>query len=115
MSAQAQDPGTVIRPTIGSASVLRHRGVATVIASGEFDAGTSGGLQAALDVAWATGAADVVVDLTGLSFMDGAVLRLIESTARVLAAEGRSLRLANPPRGVVRLLYVAGATQLLHS
>src|SRR4051794_3834320 len=114
MSAQAQEPGTEVGPVIGSASVLVFDGVATVVASGEFDAGTCQGLADALDVAVGL-RLDVVVDVTGVTFMDGAGLRRIESAAAAQVAAGRTLRIANPQRVVVRLLEAAGATELLSS
>ena len=112
MSTHAIGPGTETGPVIGSASVLTFAGVTTVVASGEFDAGTSEGLAEALQLAY-TKATDVVVDMTGVTFLDGAALRLIEASAAVLIAAGRSMRIANPPRVVVRLMHAAGATDML--
>jgi anti-anti-sigma factor len=100
-------------PAIGTASVLTFGSVTTVVASGEFDAGTCSGLADALALACTT-ATDVVLDMTGVTFLDGAGLRQIENTAERLAAEGRSMWIANPPKVVVRLLHAAGAVDLLH-
>src|SRR5947209_560817 len=112
MSAQAHDPGTHTGTLIGSASLLQFGDVATVVASGEFDAGTSDGLAAALEAASATGC-DVVVDMTGVEFMDGGALRRLETAAAWLAVGGRSLRIDNAPRIIVRLLAAAGVDDLL--
>jgi anti-anti-sigma factor len=113
MSTQAQEPSAQLFASICSASVLLIGGVATVIASGEFDVATCGALAEALAVACAA-RVDVVVDLTGVTFMDGAGLRQVEQAAKAQQLAGRSLRVANPRRAVVRLLHAAGATHLLH-
>ena len=114
MSTQAPRPETDIGPLIGSASVLTFGSTTTVVASGEFDAGTSGGLADALELACTRGG-DVVVDMTGVTFLDGAGLRRIEQAAASLTALGRTLRIANPPRVVVRLIRAAGVLDMLHS
>jgi anti-sigma B factor antagonist len=98
---------------MGSASVLALGGVTTVVISGEFDVATSGGLEQALGLAGAKGT-DVVLDMTGVTFMDGSGLRRIEKAATRLMSEGRSMRIANPPRVVVRLLQAAGAMDMLY-
>ena len=112
MSPQAHDFDTDIGPLIGSASVLTFEDVSTVIASGEFDAASGPGLAAALAVAHQAGG-DVVVDMTGVTFLDGGSLREIERMGGQLARTGRSLRIAHPPRVVVRLLHALGALELL--
>jgi anti-sigma B factor antagonist len=112
MSIHASDPGTDIGPLQGSASVLGLGGVTTVVVSGEFDVATSAGLGEALGLACATGT-DVVLDMTGVTFLDGSGLRWIEHAATLLLSEGRSMRIANPPRVVVRLLQAAGAMDML--
>jgi anti-anti-sigma factor len=114
MSPQTPRPETDAGPLIGSASVLTFGSVTTVVASGEFDAGTCGGLTAALELACTKGT-DVVVDMTGVAFLDGAGLRQVEHAAAALIADGRSLRIANPPRVVLRLIHAAGAAAMLHS
>ena len=113
MSIHASDPGTDTGPLLGSASVLGLGGVTTVVISGEFDVATSAGLDEALGLACARGT-DVVLDMTGVTFMDGSGLRRIERAAGLLLSEGRTMRIANPPRVVVRLLQAAGAMDMLY-
>jgi anti-anti-sigma factor len=112
MSAQAPRPETDAGPLLGSASVLVFGSLTTVIASGEFDAGTLHGLAEALELACTKGT-NVVLDMTGVSFLDGAALRLVENAAATLVAAGRSLRITHAPTVVVRLIHVAKAAQLL--
>jgi anti-anti-sigma factor len=111
-----QMPGfdTDTGPMLGSASLLSVGSFTTLVLSGEFDAGTSSGLAAGLDVACTHGG-NLVVDMTGVTFLDGFALRLIERAARALATAGATLRIAHPPRVVERLLYAAGATDLLRA
>ena len=99
-------------PLLGTASLLTFESSTTLVLSGEFDAGTSDGLVAALDAA-IVASGDLVVDMTGVLFLDSYALRQVERAARVLSGEGRTLRIANPPRIVTRLLHAAGATDLL--
>jgi anti-anti-sigma factor len=114
MSTKAPRPETDAAPMIGSASVLTFGNVTTVVASGEFDAGSSDGLAEALELACTNGT-DVVVDLAGVTFLDGAALRRIERASATMTRQGRSMRLANPPRVVVRLIRAAGAMEMLSS
>lgn len=114
MSPHAADSGTDTGPLMGSASVLTFGDLTTVLTSGEFDVASSGGLGEALELACTKGT-DVVVDLTGVTFMDGSALRQLERAAAGLLAQGRSMRIANAPRAVVRLLQAAGAMNLLQS
>ena len=101
-------------PMLGSASLLVFASSRTLVLSGEFDAGTSAGLVEALGTACATGE-DLVVDMTGVTFLDGRALRFIERAAWVLGKKSATLRIAHAPRIVQRLAYAAGATDLLRS
>ncbi|HET7311391.1 MAG TPA: STAS domain-containing protein [Mycobacteriales bacterium] len=114
MSTHAPGSGTETGPLTGSASVLTFGGVTTVLTSGEFDVATSDGLREALELACAKGT-DVVVDMTGVTFMDGSGLRQLERAAAKLIPQGRSMRISNAPRAVVRLLQAAGTIDMLHS
>jgi len=110
---QVPDFETDTGASLGSASLLSVGSSKTLVLSGEFDAGTSSGLVNGLAVACTSGG-DLVVDMTGVSFLDGFALRHIEQAADVLAVGGWTLRIAHAPRIVERLLYAAGASDLLH-
>src|SRR4051794_27355889 len=98
-------------PVLGSASLLTVGSFRTLVLSGEFDAGTSSGLVEGLDVGCSAGR-DLVVDMTGVIFLDGVALRHIERAARSLARQGATLRITHPPRVVQRLPRAAGPTLL---
>ena len=112
MSRQIPDFETHAGPVLGSASLLTVGSFRTLVLSGEFDAGTSAGLVEGLDVGCSAGR-DLVVDMTGVIFLDGVALRHIERAARSLAGKGATLRITHPPRVVRRLLRAVGATHLL--
>ena len=74
--------------------------------AGELDAHSAPDLAAALsDV---DGAADVVLDLGELTFMDSSGLRIIISTNGTLSSGGGSLVLRRPSRTVQRILSISG-------
>src|SRR3954452_24109210 len=88
MSMRVPDYDTDAGPMLGSASLLTVGSFTTLVLSGEFDAGTSSGLTDALRVASAA-RRDLVVDMTGVTFLDGFALRHIEQASRPLAGPGR--------------------------
>jgi anti-sigma B factor antagonist len=55
----------------------------------------------------------LVVDLSGLEFMDSSALRVLLRAAKRLEAAGRALRLVNPVGEVRRVLELIGADQLM--
>src|SRR3954447_8051366 len=114
MSMQVPDFETDTGVSLGSASLLTVGSFTTLVLSGEFDAGTSSGLVTGLDIACRSGG-DLVVDMTGVTFLDGFALRHIEQAAALLAVGGWTLRIAHPPQVVERLLHAAGAIGLLHA
>ncbi|MFD6892812.1 STAS domain-containing protein [Streptomyces sp. NPDC059957] len=93
-------------PPAGEAVVVRL--------SGEMDLSRVGEVRALLLEAAtrAGGRADIVVDLSGLTFCDSAGLNLL-LRARLQAVEsGRTLRLAAPNAQMLRLLEITGALSL---
>ena len=55
----------------------------------------------------------LVVDVSGVEFMDSTVLGLLLETQQRLQAQGIRFLLANPPAGVRRILEVTGAGEAL--
>jgi anti-anti-sigma factor len=55
----------------------------------------------------------IVLDLSGVQFMDSSCLHLLESARGTLTADGGSLILRNPSEAARRLLTAAGAERLL--
>ena len=55
----------------------------------------------------------IVLDLSGVEFMDSASLHVLEQARGTLTADGGSLMLRNPSRAARLLLSVAGINDLL--
>ena len=56
----------------------------------------------------------IVLDLSGVEFMDSASLRYLVQARGALTADGGSLELRNPSRAARRLLTLVQAESLLH-
>ncbi len=96
------------------ATVARLTGSAALVSvSGELDLYTSQQLQHAIHEAASVGADTVVVDLSGVGFIDSTALGVIVQETKRLEGRGRSLILVtNDPR-TVRVLEVTGLDQVL--
>lgn len=89
------------------------RGAAVVVnLRGDLDFGTGPELRACLsDVV--DNATDVVVDLSGVAFLDPAGLAALLGARKEAARCGASLILRSPPRRIARILATSGADQLV--
>lgn len=82
-----------------------------LIVSGELDIATEPQLIAAVSAAVITdGAAGLVVDLTGVPFIDSAGLRALLLSRTAAEERGLTFELAVHPGPVTRLLDIAGVT-----
>ena len=84
-----------------------------VVLSGEADATTAAQLRETLATQLDTGARQVTVDASGLSFLDSASMRVLILAARALQGRHGTLVLARPQPLVARLLEITGADRLL--
>jgi anti-anti-sigma factor len=89
----------------------RHRTVVAI--RGEQDLGTAGRLAEALCGAAAMGGGDLVVDLSGVRFMDSAIVNELVSCRRQLHAQGRELALRSPSAIARRILGMCGLVGLV--
>lgn len=89
-------------------------GGVTCFVSGEIDLATADELCAHILDAYAAHGAPVTLDLSGVTFMDVSGLHvLLRVRARISASDGAgALRLRGLPRGVLRLLALAGVAPL---
>jgi anti-sigma B factor antagonist len=84
-----------------------------VSVSGELDLYTSGRLQQAIGEATAVGADEVLVDLSGVVFIDSTALGLIVQETKRLEGRGQALLLVtNDPR-TLRIFEVTGLDRVL--
>ena len=89
---------------------LEASGPETVLAlTGELDPHTAPLLQEQIDaVRSSAGATTVVLELSGLTFIDSSGLRVVISTQKALAADGGRLVLRGPSETARRLLEITG-------
>ena len=87
--------------------------LALVSVSGELDVYTSGRLQQAIGEATSVGADQVLVDLSGVGFIDSTALGVIVQETKRLEGRGQSLLLVtNDPR-TLRVFEVTGLDRVL--
>jgi anti-sigma B factor antagonist len=100
-------PGELIVET-----AMNNAGVVVSLA-GEIDLTSVQRLERQLAAAQAGDAHNVVVDLTGVQFIDSTGLRALLSAKRRANDAGRELLLRNPQAQVQRLFEIAGMVELL--
>ena len=96
-----------------SVGISEGRGETVVTVTGEVDIASAPALAEALNDALATGARRVVVDLSGLGFMDLSGLRVLTSSIRRARETGARIVLANPSSSVRRLVTLTGTERIL--
>src|SRR5215212_4776138 len=79
--------------------------------TGELDPDTARAVRSRLSQAEREGRADVILDLTGVSFVDSSGVTAIIAGARGLSDKGK-LRVISPPERVAQILTDAGMSEL---
>ena len=93
------------RPVAQLRTTVRTVGPRTVLCVlGELDLATAAAMTSALERAAADGPADVVVDLSGLVFVDATGLSALLRGAEAVRGSGGTLCLTAPPRLLRRML-----------
>ena len=87
--------------------------VARVTLRGELDLDRAGALAEELSSLAGRGASSVVVDVSGLNFIDSSGLRALLSAREQLESAGATLRLAELSPAVDRVLEMTGTRSLL--
>lgn len=103
-------------PTAAHAFTVRtaHQGGISVVAPyGELDLDTAPDLQRALDHAERSDAAEIVLDLGGLSFIDSTGLRLVLEADARSRADGHRLRLLPGSDPIQRVFELCGLVDRL--
>ena len=119
MSSDPMTDETAVEPFLPDAADAVHLAVVVdddgpeVVAhvSGEIDMATCGRLRDAITPHLGPGQR-VVLDLSGVTFMDSSCLDVLEQARTTMTEDGGSLVLRNPSRVAHRLLSVAGLTNL---
>jgi len=102
--------GTTTGPTGTAPTAQRH---VTVQVVGRFDGSTVPLVRAALHEALAAGDEDVLLDITGVDWVDIPALALLADTQRRLRARGRALRLRGCEPRVRRALAVTRLNRII--
>lgn len=84
-----------------------------VTATGEIDSTSAPVLKDRLDALLDTGARDLVIDLTGVTFLDSAGLCVLAATYRRASGDGHRMRVLASSRAVIRPLQITGLLDLL--
>jgi anti-sigma B factor antagonist len=87
--------------------------VQTITLTGELDLASADAVHGELIRAEATDAQTILLDLTGLSFLDSSGIRLLIAAAGRSQADSRRLVIRRPPENVRRVLRVAGVDDRL--
>jgi anti-anti-sigma factor len=87
-------------------------GTNSLVVSGEIDSSTAGGLAEAI---CAVRASPVVVDVSGVTFMDGAGVRQFVQAKVVLEALGAALIIRGAPRAVQLVFSALGMADWLET
>jgi len=94
-------------------SVTGGDSYAVVTLAGESDVYTSDQLRGALESEAAKGVALLIVDLSGLEFMDSTGVHILLDIRVMMKDHGGKLALAQPQGTVARVLSLVGADQLI--
>ncbi|MDX6690758.1 MAG: anti-sigma factor antagonist [Solirubrobacteraceae bacterium] len=80
---------------------------------GELDVATAGEVRGELERAEASDAASIVLDLSGLTFMDSTGIRLLIEARDRSRSDRNRLTLLRGPASVQRVLQIAGVDDVL--
>lgn len=92
---------------------IAHSGEATVLAlQGKLDIASERCLEQALRRAWAAGCSEMVIDLSGLEFIDAAGMKVLLMAREYMLEHGSRLSLTPGPPGVQRMFQLTGTIEL---
>jgi anti-sigma B factor antagonist len=115
----ARFPGLLQEPASGvdllMISVSAREGCTLVSLDGEADVTVRDRLSAALTAQVAAGTTHMVVDLSGLSYLDASCLHVLWQVFRMAEKTGGTLRLTAPQPIVARVIEVCGADQMIRA
>jgi anti-sigma B factor antagonist len=102
-------------PTEGfSAKVVGFNGDSVVVLSGELDMATAPELTGVLVTIIEDGPQEVVLDLSGLSFIDSSGIAALVDSQQRLSEQKRRLSIHGAQPGAVRVFEIAGLVDFLH-
>jgi anti-anti-sigma factor len=105
---------TVAEPIDGwLIEVTRHDGRAVVQVCGELDLNTAPQLRDALTELLDGGATELIVDLSGVSFLDSSGINVLIRAAKRLSDGGGTLRLRSPSSQARNVLEMTGLLEAM--
>jgi anti-sigma B factor antagonist len=99
-------------PTTLSTSAEHRDGIETLLVSGEIDLSTAPRLGRAIEAAAVAGV-PLVLDLTGVDFIDSTGARVLAVAERSMAEQGSDLLIV-PSEFVARVFEIAGLEEAFH-
>lgn len=99
-------------PSLLTVVVSREGHVVSVEASGELDMANVDELETALAEVRAPGVS-IVLDLSGITFMDSTGLKLLLTADAAARSDGYSLELRAPSKAVLRVFEITGVLERL--
>jgi anti-sigma B factor antagonist len=106
-------PVDPVPPKLLNVQTTRYADRYVVAAAGEVDASTAEALDGELRRAEASDAQRIVLDLSGVTFLDSTGLRLLLQAQSRSQADSNRLRLVRGPRRVQRVFELTNTEQLL--
>ena len=102
-------------PPLGQLSLRSERDgeIHTISVAGELDLSNAADVEQELVAVERTGVATVLLDLSGLRFMDTSGIRLLLTADARARANGHRLGVRRPPANVMRVLTIAGIADRL--
>ena len=91
----------------------RKGDVHTVALTGELDLASAPNIEEEIRRVEATDATSIVIDLSGLTFIDSTGIRLMVTADARSRADSRRLRLLRGPAAVQRVFVISGVDKLL--
>ncbi len=95
------------------ASVTREDSCTLVVLTGECDLNTTQALRDTLEPLAAGEPGLLIVDLSGVAFVDSTAVHVLLDVRAALADRGRRLILVSPQPVVARVLAIVGADQII--
>lgn len=92
----------------GGVDVERDGDLTRLLVTGDLDLSTVGRVRLAIERACERAPAKLVIDLSGVDFVDSHGLQLLVATERTLTAEGRALTLVPPADHIRRVFTLTG-------
>ena len=83
---------------------ISEQGPNLIMVSGGLDMATTPALRNHLSQAEVAGTGDLIIDMSGLTFMDSTGLGALVAASRRMALEGRSIILRSPQEAILQVL-----------